>query len=52
MHTVCSSDVLTQCSLAQAEYQDWINQGLKLNMATVANPAGSSWTWFPAFSPH
>ena len=33
MHTVCSSDVLTQCSLAQAEYQDWINQGLKLNMA-------------------
>ncbi|MGN9097775.1 aminotransferase class I/II-fold pyridoxal phosphate-dependent enzyme [Flintibacter porci] len=33
MHTVCSSDVLTQCSLAQAEYQDWMNQGLKLNMA-------------------
>ena len=33
MHTVCSSDILTQCSLAQAEYRDWLNQGLKLNMA-------------------
>lgn len=33
MDTVCSSDILAKCGLAQEEYRNWMKQGLKLNMA-------------------